>query len=982
MLSLPNSILCCLWTILSLSFCSILQGQELREYSITCDPDEFAYIVNNPEDNIYIDCVFEYDGTVWDDARIQLRGEDAATYPKKSFKVNFDADNRFFGRDKINLKAEYNDPSFVREYLAYDLYHQTGLTASQTWFARLYVNGDYLGLYLDVEQVDECFLETAGLPTDASVYKAEQQGCLLTPTEDVEELWEKKTNEETGFYDLNNLISILNNSPEEAFPGELNRLFDVDLLVKAVAVNALLGNSSTYYQNYFLINDINQDGYWEYLPWDMNNTFIYNADSREPDYFRSGHEKLSSANTLIARCWEDSLIRDLIFDQIELLIETQFIEAYYADLTDTLSTMLYQAVAEDTLMQFSAADFLAAVDEIPGEVANRSAGIMERISNEPLPYDLGNAVLTPTGVYFNWNEAETSAGLPVDYHLEICDDSLFTGQVTRLEAGNQTQIMTDDITQGRQYWRVFAHASPDDSIRSISFFSTIDIPEDPFSGTVVTGVIETSTTWDPDGSPYSLPEGLTVAADAVLTIEPGVMIGIGYRRSLIVNGGLTAIGTADDTIRFVPLSPDSAWGSLIFDSTTTDNFMGFVSIYGGTNSPAGPVPDPGSTLQANETTLYVYDSHLSNGTHGAINGYHSDIHFERVNLDHFELDMIYSHYGSIIVRSCKLSFGSTSEALYDLIDLEWVSESSEISHSEFYFSGDDIIDVDDVHNIVFHNNYIIGAGDKGISIGEESDNLVVTNNIIKSCQVGFAIKSDCSSVLYNNVIALNDLGLDIVYQGSGGLISVWNTVISGNGESIDPDSHADLDVSYCQVDGAVPYPGEGNINADPLFVDIWNGNFYPQANSPLIDAGYGTGHPELDYLDSARVDILDIPNTGGGDIPYVDMGVYEYYNPTNRINPHSAVPSSYTILRNWPNPFNSATRIEFSIDHSKWAEVKIYNLLGQEVFTRSFENLTPGKYSLVWNGRDFNNVSVASGVYFCQLAMQGGSKVTKLVLMK
>ena len=50
-------------------------AQELRSYYITCDSAEFVYINSHPEDLIYIDCTLEYDGQVWPDARIRLRGE-------------------------------------------------------------------------------------------------------------------------------------------------------------------------------------------------------------------------------------------------------------------------------------------------------------------------------------------------------------------------------------------------------------------------------------------------------------------------------------------------------------------------------------------------------------------------------------------------------------------------------------------------------------------------------------------------------------------------------------------------------------------------------------------------------------------------------------------------------------------------------------------------------------------------------------------
>lgn len=89
---------------------SNVSAQELRTYFITCDSAEFQHIITHPEENNYISCAFEYDGSIWNDVRIRLKGGERRYFPKKSFKVNFDRNNRFLGRDKMNLMAEWNDP--------------------------------------------------------------------------------------------------------------------------------------------------------------------------------------------------------------------------------------------------------------------------------------------------------------------------------------------------------------------------------------------------------------------------------------------------------------------------------------------------------------------------------------------------------------------------------------------------------------------------------------------------------------------------------------------------------------------------------------------------------------------------------------------------------------------------------------------------------------------------------------------------------
>jgi hypothetical protein len=84
----------------------------------------------------------------------------------------------------------------------------------------------------------------------------------------------------------------------------------------------------------------------------------------------------------------------------------------------------------------------------------------------------------------------------------------------------------------------------------------------------------------------------------------------------------------------------------------------------------------------------------------------------------------------------------------------------------------------------------------------------------------------------------------------------------------------------------------------------------------------------------------------------------------------------------YPNPFNPATTVSFSLKQGGRVTVEIYNLLGQRVKTLVNTGLKSGNYSYRWDSRDDNGRQVGSGIYFCR--MQSGSYQTtaKLVLMK
>ena len=131
---------------------------------------------------------------------------------------------------------------------------------------------------------------------------------------------------------------------------------------------------------------------------------------------------------------------------------------------------------------------------------------------------------------------------------------------------------------------------------------------------------------------------------------------------------------------------------------------------------------------------------------------------------------------------------------------------------------------------------------------------------------------------------------------------------------------------------------------------------------------------------------------GRGDgFAYIDMGAYEHPEPVSS-NENTIVQTKDFLHQNYPNPFNPSTTISFSVssEQNKQIELGIYNLKGQKVKDLSPSLCHPefiegreGKhYSVVWNGRDDNNKSVSSGIYFYKLKAGKHEQTKKMILMK
>ena len=93
-------------------------------------------------------------------------------------------------------------------------------------------------------------------------------------------------------------------------------------------------------------------------------------------------------------------------------------------------------------------------------------------------------------------------------------------------------------------------------------------------------------------------------------------------------------------------------------------------------------------------------------------------------------------------------------------------------------------------------------------------------------------------------------------------------------------------------------------------------------------------------------------------------------------------PSTFSLSPNYPNPFNSSTRIEYNLPNSGDVLLKIFNIQGQLVRTLVNRTQEPGSHSAIWNGHSDAGSLVGSGVYIYQLECGDQIKQQKLLLLK
>jgi hypothetical protein len=95
----------------------------------------------------------------------------------------------------------------------------------------------------------------------------------------------------------------------------------------------------------------------------------------------------------------------------------------------------------------------------------------------------------------------------------------------------------------------------------------------------------------------------------------------------------------------------------------------------------------------------------------------------------------------------------------------------------------------------------------------------------------------------------------------------------------------------------------------------------------------------------------------------------------------SEIPEHFRVYNNYPNPFNPVTRIRFDVPNVELLNsnfvMKVYDILGREVFTLLDQKLNPGVYEI-----DFDGSNYPSGIYFCRFTAGELNHTIRMVLIK
>jgi hypothetical protein len=315
---------------------------------------------------------FRYGEVVITDAEIRLRGNPTFWSPedKLQFQIGFDQnddDGHFLGLHRLAFDAATFNKHMLRDRLALSIMRDMGIIAPCANNARLVINGEYYGIFINVEKLDEVFIERV----------------FDDPTGDLWDRhnWELKSNE--GSTNDSRLVAL--NEAESI--EELETYLDLEQALQVFAADALIPNSDGPWAggyNFFLYDDPLRNKF-VLLPWDLDNTFERFNDPPDGEYPPNPdpvvwEKENTHGRPLYELALEEPEWFDYYIESLEMQFESSYgVEELHAKI-DTWTAQIQEAVFEDPNKWYSDEEYLAEVKNLRDYVEARNEFMVEWLS--------------------------------------------------------------------------------------------------------------------------------------------------------------------------------------------------------------------------------------------------------------------------------------------------------------------------------------------------------------------------------------------------------------------------------------------------------------------------------------------------------------------------------------------------------------------------------------------------------------------------
>ena len=290
---------------------------------------------------------FKYKDEVYTDAMIRLKGNPYYSWnpPKMQFVISFKEVNdegRFHGLRKLSLDAPWYDPSFLRERVALAFLREASVPASCANNAKLVMNGELYGVYVNKEHIDKEFLQRNFEDDEGNLYKYG---------------YELKTNE--GEADVSRRDALWGSTDLATFGPLIQR----EAVLKAWAGEAMLPSYDGYWccnHNFYIYDEPGKGFTW--IPYDLDITFdgvpVVQGNPYQDVFSSGGGQQPQVALVMANPEWRDAYSA-AVSSMLPFYVPDEFERRVAA-----WSEQIQAAVMDDPNLPFPYADHPTAVESL------------------------------------------------------------------------------------------------------------------------------------------------------------------------------------------------------------------------------------------------------------------------------------------------------------------------------------------------------------------------------------------------------------------------------------------------------------------------------------------------------------------------------------------------------------------------------------------------------------------------------------------
>lgn len=363
----------------------------LHEVRLTMNPRDWEALKANFQLNDYYPTHFSWNGITSRNLAIRSRGLGSRSGTKPGLRVDFDYYTKtqtFLGLTSLVLRNNTQDPSSLHERLSMRLFSRMEVPVSRTAHTKLFVNEQYVGLYLIVESVDKRFLARHLNENEGYLYKYDWKTAYYfesrgrNPASYSPEPFQPETHEkDPDPQPLVEMIAAINESSDADFLSATAPYVDIRRFVTEAAIENFLADNDGLLgydgMNNFYLYRYQTSRLSTFIPWDKSEAF--KGGVTHPIWYNIYDAPAWLRNRLMDRAMNVLELRDLYLDTLvkaativmqDRWLEQELVRAY---------AQIRQAALDDRFKPFSNEEFERDVQQLLEFARARAAFVIAEV---------------------------------------------------------------------------------------------------------------------------------------------------------------------------------------------------------------------------------------------------------------------------------------------------------------------------------------------------------------------------------------------------------------------------------------------------------------------------------------------------------------------------------------------------------------------------------------------------------------------------